>query len=271
MSQDWDTLILLDSCRYDYFKEVNYIQGTLKKVVSGGSHSKEFIRYNFMNKQNHDTVYITSNPYGIKFKEHTNFFTTINLLDKWDEEFETVLPSDVQTAAINAASQYPNKRLIIHFMQPHMPHIGEKSKEIRQKLSVGGWSGGIDELEEQKTKYSIFDAVSDGEITHYELRESYKQSLKIVLDHVETLVDRIEGKKIISSDHGELLGEKLLPFLGPRKYSHHTDLKTPELRLVPWLIIDSEDRRKVIEESPPETNTTDQDGLEEKLAALGYR
>lgn len=270
MDHDWDLLILLDSCRYDYFKEVNNIQGELKRVVSGGSHSKEFIHHNFVKEQNHDTVYVTANPYGVKFRKDTEFFATINLLDEWDDEFETVLPSDVQAAAINAADQYPNKRLIIHFMQPHMPHIGEKSKEIRQNMNIGGWSGGIEEFEQQKTNYSIFDAVSDGKISHQELRESYKQSLKVVLGHVETIVNNVPGKKIITSDHGELLGEKLLPLFGPRKYSHHTNLKTPELRLVPWLIIDSEDRRKVIEENPTQTNEIDQNELEKKLSALGY-
>jgi hypothetical protein len=271
MTHDWDVLILLDSCRYDYFKELNHIQGNLKRVVSGGSHSKKFIRHNFINKQNHDTVYVTANPYGVKLRKKTDFFAVVNLLDEWNEEFETVLPSDVQRAAIKAADQYPNKRLIIHFMQPHMPHIGAKAKEIKQKVNVGGWSGGIDDLEEQKTKYSIFDAVSDGKISQQELRESYKQSLRIVLDHVEDLINSIDGKKIISSDHGELLGEKLLPIIGPKKYSHHTNLKTPELRLVPWLIIDSEYRRTAIEENPPQSNNIHEDGLKEKLAALGYR
>ena len=41
IDQDWDNLIILDACRYDYFKEMNTIDGELRPVLSQGSHSFE--------------------------------------------------------------------------------------------------------------------------------------------------------------------------------------------------------------------------------------
>ncbi|KXB07802.1 hypothetical protein AKJ55_01930 [candidate division MSBL1 archaeon SCGC-AAA382M17] len=37
--RDWDCLILLDACRYDYFEDIhdNYFEGQLQKADSGAS------------------------------------------------------------------------------------------------------------------------------------------------------------------------------------------------------------------------------------------
>ncbi|MDL0143566.1 hypothetical protein PNP83_00890, partial [Halobacterium salinarum] len=49
VEKDWDNLIILDACRYDYFKNANstnIIEGELGKSVSRGSHSREFMEKN---------------------------------------------------------------------------------------------------------------------------------------------------------------------------------------------------------------------------------
>ena len=64
MKEDWDNLIILDACRYDYFKEKQKnIRGELESVVSRGAHSSEFIEKNFLGRKLHDTIYVTANPY----------------------------------------------------------------------------------------------------------------------------------------------------------------------------------------------------------------
>ena len=37
MNDNWNYAIVLDACRYDIFKEVNKIKGTLQKKYSNGS------------------------------------------------------------------------------------------------------------------------------------------------------------------------------------------------------------------------------------------
>jgi len=50
MQRDWDNLIILDACRYDYFKEYNEISGDLEPVVSKASHSLQFMEKIFQEK-----------------------------------------------------------------------------------------------------------------------------------------------------------------------------------------------------------------------------
>lgn len=45
------------------------------------------------------------------------------------------------------------------------------------------------------------------ELTEIEWKEAYKKNLVSVLKEVQRLVDDLEGKIIVTSDHGEALGE----------------------------------------------------------------
>lgn len=42
IDQDWDNLIILDGCRYDYFKQQNDLNGQLQPVISKSSTSSKF-------------------------------------------------------------------------------------------------------------------------------------------------------------------------------------------------------------------------------------
>ncbi len=64
------------------------------------------------------------------------------------------------------------------------------------------------------------------------LREAYAENLKIVLGHVAFLASKLSGNIIITSDHGEFLGEK-------RRFGHPCGSKDPILRIVPWFKITS--------------------------------
>ena len=67
LDEDWDNLIILDACRYDFFKEEiekRQIDGYLKKVISRGSHTLNFLKENFTEDYYNDIVYITANPHG---------------------------------------------------------------------------------------------------------------------------------------------------------------------------------------------------------------
>lgn len=63
------------------------------------------------------------------------------------------------------------------------------------------------------------------------LKRAYQNNLKKVLVEVQTLVDRLPDKVVITSDHGELLGEEEI-YGHPKRANHFA------LREVPWLEVE---------------------------------
>ncbi|QGX96466.1 hypothetical protein EI982_17620 [Haloplanus rallus] len=276
MDEDWDTLILLDACRYDMFAERTALEGTLESRISAGSTSEEFLDRNFGSGTFHDTVYVNTNPYLPKLglDDDGTFHAVIDLLDDWDQDLETVHPETVVEAALDAHRRFPNKRLIVHFMQPHFPFIGETGRRIAAK----GWSteqgdgGGGEQAIDGRTVWQQLRAGTEGtELTHELAWEAYCENLEVVLDHVERLLDGIDGKTVVSADHGNMVGERLRPLPSRRKYGHYYGVYTPELVRVPWHVIESEERREIVAEPPVETGGQTDDVVEERLDALGYR
>ena len=65
MEEDWDTFIVLDACRADFFEEVADFSwfDSYTSRVSLGSHSSEWTRKNFAEREFPDTVYVSANPH----------------------------------------------------------------------------------------------------------------------------------------------------------------------------------------------------------------
>lgn len=273
MQKDWDNLIILDALRYDYFEEQNHLDGNLSKIVSRGAHSWEFMEGNFVGKEFHDTVYVTANPHTPKLSDDV-FYTIENLLDRWDSP-GTVLPEEVVAGALEVHEKYPDKRLVIHFMQPHAPHLGPTAERYREECDVRGWNAGyftdeVDVSEESGMEGMRWDnAAESGEISREQVRNAYSETLDIVLDYVEDLVEEIDGKSVITGDHGQMLGERLFPGTSPI-YGHPHDIYTSELCVVPWFEMDAESRRDVRAEDPIGREEMEQDVVNERLQALGY-
>jgi hypothetical protein len=271
MSEDWDNLILLDACRFDYFEEENTFAGELSRVQSRGGHSWEFMEGNFVGRQLHDTVYVTANPHAEKLEDDV-FYTIWKVLDRWDDDLETVAPEDVVSEALAAHETYPNKRLIVHFMQPHEPWIGPTMEQIEERVSLKGWDKyhGREDTSTDLQGMGPWDAVRENIVSKSEMRQAYRESLQIVLDHVQELVAEFGGKSVISADHGELLGERIAPGL-PRWYGHPHDVYLEEAYFVPWLELPHESRREVVAEEPIGSESLDEDVVDQRLKALGYR
>ncbi|WP_123620074.1 hypothetical protein [Halorubrum sp. CSM-61] len=264
MSEDWDTLVLLDACRYDTFSDVSTLNGNLQSVQSKGSWSWEFMEENFEGRDLHDTVYVTANPYAEDLS-HDIFHTIESVLSEWKDDLGTVLPADVTQAAIEASETYPNKRLIVHYMQPHQPWIGPTADAICERAEVSGWMHNRVEGDHGRGEFGL---VRDGVISHDEMEQAYQESLEITLDHVQQLLDTVPGRSVVTADHAELLGERIIP-LTRRRYGHPMNLKCKTLRRVPWLEIPSETRRDVSPDPPVESTMT-LESREDRLTALGY-
>jgi hypothetical protein len=234
----WDYLIILDACRYDFFEKMNIIPGRLEKKKSLASATVEWLEKNF-DKYYGDIIYISSNPlisnikiYGFKGTDH--FFKVENVWDYgWDKDLGTVPPEEVTSAALRMKAKYPNKRMIIHYMQPHGPWIG-KTKLSGKELNLT-FSTAVELVYNPQKWRDVWDKVSTKTI-----KEAYKDNLKLVLNEVKKLVNKLDGKIVISSDHGECLGEKLL-------FEHQIGIYVRELIDVPWQIIEKPKKAKSVE------------------------
>jgi len=274
MEKDWDNLVILDACRYDFFKRNCNIDGQLNSVLSAGSESWEFMQHNFDGSKHHDTVYVTANPHAERLGDDT-FYTTINLLDKWDKDLETVHPETVADAAIEAHKKYSNKRLIIHYMQPHLPWLGPKADSINRRFNLKGLNNlhaktqNNSKSDDPRTgNTDAFGAARRGLIGKKDIEIAYSETVNIVLDHVSQMLEDIDGKTVISSDHGEMLGENIVI---SELYGHYHGLWTDELRYVPWLELESQYRRNIVEEESIGADHIDSDLVKKRLDALGYR
>jgi hypothetical protein len=266
MDEDWDNLIILDAARYDIFEEITDFNEELSKKKSLGSSSIEFITENFVGNELHDTVYVTANPYYELLGDNV-FHDVIPLMDEWDNQSQTVLPEDVVSAAIKTHSNYPNKRLIIHFMQPHIPFIGSKGRRI----NTDGWNPGAENDEQMISCWTTLMYGYRHDFSESDVREAYVENHKIAIEHASELQNNFTGKTVITADHANLIGERMSP-IPARAYGHFVGLREPPLIEVPWQPL-SYDKRKQIESEPPtsEIETMNQEERNMRLEALGYK
>ncbi len=272
MSEDWDNLLILDACRYDMFADRIDLDGELQSRISLGSSSEEFLERNFASGEFHDTVYINSNPYIHRLNlDEGTFHAVIDCISDWDTELQTVTPETVAQAAVDAHETHSEKRLIVHFMQPHAPFIGE----IGQNMVGGGWTMD-DEGEPHRdieTEPGIWNQLRDGtaDVDLERVWKAYMENLDVVLAEVTDLLETLDGKSVITADHGNFVGERLSPIPSRQKYGHPYGVHAEELVKVPWFVIEGDGRREVQAEPPVEQETVDEEIVDERLEALGYR
>jgi hypothetical protein len=272
MAQDWDTLVLLDACRYDTFKELNPFSGKLDAVTSAASKSDEFIAKNFAGRTLHDTVYVSANVYAEDLDDGI-FHRVVKTYGNYEERMQGRMPDHVTDVAVEAHESHPNKRLIVHYMQPHVPYIGPKADKLREELHKkhGLRFTGIKntrgkpapEIENDDTVGSLLNAASEGYLNSERLRDVYTENLHICLDSVADLIESVDGKTVISADHGELLGDN-------GRYNHPEGCWIPGLRVVPWMELESETRRTITADPPAGTEYVEDDVVKGHLRDLGY-
>lgn len=261
---DWDCLIVLDSCRFDYFEKTygDFLNGELEKVLSGGWHTSVWVKNVWGDKKHDNVVYISASPYinsqGIELiKGFDGRYHLHEIVDVWDygwsEELGTVLPSEMVKATHQSRLKYPDKKLVSHFLQPHYPFlnlepVGGKWWGLRERgkgrddRRLRAFAGKIIEaILGKKTTYKIGRLLnvtppSVIEITAKRygvdiLRKAYEENLRIALREVAKLVKHLPGKCVITADHGELLGEDGF-------YAHPLyEEDNPYLIEVPWFEI----------------------------------
>lgn len=275
MERDWDNLIVIDACRADLFEEAVDVDrfDDFRVVAAKGSATPEWMEHNFSGGSFGDTVYVSGNPW-INKKAPGAFYEIVNIwLEDYSLEEEelseaytlrevgidpgaTIPAERVNEAALEALSDHDDKRHIVHYLQPHAPYIGNPDGTRKDPDKI-------------PTNFHPGKPLKEGKVDRDEVWAAYRDNLHYVLHHVWELVEQIDGRTVVTSDHGEMFGEWLWPF-PMRGYDHPIGLRAPEVVDVPWAVVEGDSRRAVTEEGTMNVEY-DEDVVNDRLRGLGYR
>jgi hypothetical protein len=270
-NKDWDNVVILDGCRYDLFRETNTIDGKLDSRITPVSATPEFLTENFQDRQFHDIVYVTANPTYRTRELHDVFYRVIDVWkDQWDDDLKTVKPEAMAEATKQVHARHPNKRIISHFMQPHYPFIGDLSAEIGQHSGFEYIYRRVTGKEASRDNPTVWECLKYDDLSRELVWNAYRENLEIALPHVQELVDMLDGKTVITSDHGNMLGERPFP-LASRIYGHPKKVRCEQLCQVPWLICEYNTRKKITEDDQSRSAELEKSEIvTDRLADLGY-
>lgn len=258
VDQEWDNLIVLDACRYDLFAEVNTLSGALSRERSNAAATEEFLLKNFDGGSYGDTVYVSANPH----LDHIDawFHDVCRLWETdWDEETGTVLPGDAVDRVLANLDDYRDKRLVVHFIQPHRPFLGETAEAIDQSPLVGN---GV--IRDEPEREFWWNRLERGDLDRETVWAAYRETLEATMPHVERLLAELSGKTVVTADHGNAFGEDGV-------YGHPSNTHHDALQTVPWLEVESGTKAITDERATVHTSPSDDSGaVEDQLEALGY-
>ncbi len=262
---DWDYLIVLDACRFDYFKEYCDFDGELHKVNTPAFEGvKEDIAptsgwyINVFEDMYEDVHHVSSHPRVNsktpveRFKGWEHFGKVYDLWDsEWDDRYGTVLPEDVTERASEFIRKNPDKKFVLHYMQPHTPYLSldpPSTKKKREPESRTSYWRKLRNKTVSTARKCIGDKVAVDLMSLLGLpplspmddalrkvgtegvKKAYRDNLTRVLTSLETLLPELSGRIVITSDHGELLGEN-------GRFGHDFEAQD-RLVEVPWFIIE---------------------------------
>ncbi|MFO7925951.1 MAG: hypothetical protein ACQET5_11460 [Halobacteriota archaeon] len=177
----------------------------------------------------------------------------------WDDQLGTVPPESLETALrSNSNAVERADRTVLHYMQPHAPYLsrgkGKKLKRIRkgirgQDVSETAADGGERSIgasirqhvecaldsSELAQKVGLWLELDPADLLRNGTRETafelYEENLRIALDAVADLCSELDGRVVVTADHGEAFGEGGV-------WEHHVETHIPPLMEVPWLELD---------------------------------
>lgn len=246
-NEEWDNLIILDAARYQLFE--GWGIGELESRESRGASTIEFLRGNIEGRDLRDTVYVSANPHISQVECQLSEVIGCWGDDGWSSIFDTVNPESVTEKALEAADRNPNKRLVVHYMQPHYPFVFEDASvpsgvtDIWQKASIKNYN-----------------------LNAEEVRQDYLKNFDLVKEEAEKLVSGLDNRTVITSDHGNLFNERLSP-IPIRDWGHPIGVYCDALTRVPWLEVGGSQRKVTKSKS---AHASDEHDIKRKLEALGY-
>lgn len=245
---DWDICAVLDGCRADTFQEVRDCD-TYQSVAAS---SKQWLRRTFTDPPD-SVAYITANPFlDVIDAEKLAYVHQEGVRDV--NGVETVPPSvlaDHAAALWNQREEYGVDRVVVHFMQPHVP-FRSRPEWFDPFFGTETWGSGR------------WNSLANGDIGREEWFDAYRDNLSWGLfKGVYRLAEFTDATIGVTADHGNAAGEWGI-------YGHPNGVAVPSVRMVPWYIVDGNQIRDVpdVELGGQELTT---DAAEKQLRALGYR
>jgi len=261
---DWDLLVVLDACRADLMFEVVEEFDFLERRAgySCASASGEWHLKNFTDEYRDEmarTALVSANLYTDMHVDPDHF---LFLDEVWRDEFDsdegTILPETVVDRTISVCRDLDPDRTISHFMQPHYPFV-TYDKDFGE---------GIAKNYDHRPWNNVWELYQIGEASYEDVWEGYRENLRYVLKNVQVLLENVDAEKvIITSDHGNLLGEFGL-------YDHPQYVPIPSLKRVPWVVTSARDTGCYEPDVDTRPGNLDRQrerarDIDEKLEALG--
>lgn len=265
-------LIILDSCRYDYFSEEysDFFSGDLDKVWSAANRTPKWVPNLW--DQDYDLTYISRMSWPTTKSAYRNRRITFDPFETFQQVIRVSgdggtihkTPTSTTDVALQHFKQTETIKTVVHYSQPHRPYIGDhkilpwkvdigeveqvlgKTRENGAPARLEGMDGPLfgeelvdldvspDEFDQmEKTRYEVQERIDDGLLSHEELQIAYRDNLRAVLQEVKRLTSYIDCPVVISADHGEHLGEHLDEI----PMYLHPNRTHPVLREVPWFTV----------------------------------
>ncbi|MEF8883417.1 MAG: hypothetical protein V5A34_12945 [Halapricum sp.] len=180
----------------------------------------------------------------------------------WDDDLETVPPENLNEVFFdNQDAVEEADRAVIHYMQPHAPYLsrgtGQKLKQIQKGIreqgereSLDSDDGGVLSSVVDTVRPKVESVLDGSELaqkmglwlevgptalvrngTRDAAMELYEENLRIALESVAELTEELDGKVVVTADHGEAFGEQGI-------WEHHIETHIPPLVEVPWLEVE---------------------------------
>lgn len=271
LDERWDTLIVLDACRADLFRRrVDTTRFDETSIVrSPASETREWLMHTF-DGEHGDVVYVAGNPMVSNVMPGSFHSLVEAWREGWDSSTGLICPEAVTASAIDAHESFPNKRLVVHYMQPHAPFVDHPELNYSTNFDDLGLEIVDDHPHNHEdTKCAnVWDALEKGLVERGDVWDGYGQTLDRVMDEVETLLETFDDRIVVTSDHGNALGERAWP-VPIRTYGHPGNKRLSELIQVPWVVREGE--RRDIKRGDVDSDTeVSHEHVEKRLAHLGY-
>lgn len=266
IKQDEFIIVVLDSCRFDYFEQEvsKHLNGELDMVYTSATATKNYIQ-RIWDQTYPDITYLTalSAPTdhaferdGDSYRPSEHFDNFVHVWQKCENKELGAVPPEKMT---EAAIHQNDDRMIVHYVQPHAPYIGDyRLRESDDRT----WGDSLQDIYEKIGRYNL----SDKEIGDDELKQAYQSNLSRALSSVHELVTHFDRPIVVTADHGEMLGEN-------GRYIHGGHA-TEELCSLPWYEVDRSLTGTASKTNVEATDQTESDftkeEVEEQLKDLGY-
>jgi len=257
--EEWDVCLILDAARadelerfrdeFDWLETVGRFSSLASCTWNWVPRTVEATPSDILQR----TTYVTANP----FSEELTAPGTFGEIDPvysyaWDDSLGTVRPRPVTDRAIHHWQQHDPDRLLVHYLQPHVPFLADGAEPLGRENFT----------HDQESTHDAWDRVTLGDLDRDVAIDRYRQTLARALDDVDLLLSSIDVESVIvTADHGEAFGESWL-------YGHPQGIDLPCLTHVPWIETTAVDEN---EYEPAEYETERSDvSADEQLRALGY-